>query len=406
MSVTAPSGTDHDNFYRSAPCPATFDRLHTSGVKRSRSWERVRRATIAAAFGCVGVTFPDPVPEATAGRALGLNTALQTAMSEYVRRARPSLPAFVELVRGQTTDDYRPNKALVPAVLRHQCRGYIHLDRLLRIVAEGVRVRLREPLPRQSCFPRNHPSASERIKVLRKNIRMEQDLFRCIVNSHTDPSDVPTPSYDHCSSLARELLRCKRADPSHEVQVMAGDVAVVYRNACTHSECVHLFAGYIPEDNAIVIDLSAAFGWTGYAGTYSVLGGAVAFVHGNNVDAAHPSGFYSYHWVDDHVNIVTNTGTHCADADRSLRYAMTAVLGPGTVNEDKFTGWRTRQKVLGLNFDTVRETVAMPPYKIAKAQHLVANAYNATRLSPYALRSLLGSLRHVATCVRPAQAFL
>ncbi|KAJ8507631.1 hypothetical protein ON010_g18950 [Phytophthora cinnamomi] len=38
-----------------------------------------------------------------------------------------------------------------------------------------------------------------------------------------------------------------------------------------------MFAGHLPEDNAIIIDISATFGWTGSAGTYSVLGGAVAF---------------------------------------------------------------------------------------------------------------------------------
>ncbi|KAG2997505.1 hypothetical protein PC120_g21267 [Phytophthora cactorum] len=37
---------------------------------------------------------------------------------------------------------------------------------------------------------------------------------------------------------------------------MAGDVASAYRNACTHNECAFMFAGHIPEDNAIVIDLS------------------------------------------------------------------------------------------------------------------------------------------------------
>ncbi|KAF1794594.1 hypothetical protein GQ600_24012 [Phytophthora cactorum] len=32
---------------------------------------------------------------------------------------------------------------------------------------------------------------------------------------------------------------------------MSGDVAAAYRNVCTHSECVHRFAGHIPEDNTI-----------------------------------------------------------------------------------------------------------------------------------------------------------
>ncbi|KAE9073430.1 hypothetical protein PF010_g25076 [Phytophthora fragariae] len=70
---------------------------------------------------------------------------------------------------------------------------------------------------------------------------------------------------------------------------MAGDVASAYRNVCTHSECVYMFAGHIPEDTAIVIDLAAAFGWTGSSGTYGVLGGAVAFAHGSTTNATTPA---------------------------------------------------------------------------------------------------------------------
>ncbi|KAG2856503.1 hypothetical protein PC119_g16210 [Phytophthora cactorum] len=109
---------------------------------------------------------------------------------------------------------------------------------------------------------------------------------------------------------------------------MAGDVASAYRNACTHSECVFMFAGHIPEDNTIIIDLSAAFGWTGSSETYGILGGAVAFIHWPCTNDAHLRDFYNYHWVDDHVNVAPDTRTNCIDIDCSLRHAMTVVMGP------------------------------------------------------------------------------
>lgn len=84
------------------------------------------------------------------------------------------------------------------------------------------------------------------------------------VNVHTDCSDI----------VAREITRCRRVD--HVVERMAGDVASAYRNACTHSKCVYMFAGHISVDDIIIIDISAAFGWTGSTGTYSILDGAVA----------------------------------------------------------------------------------------------------------------------------------
>ncbi|OWZ02502.1 hypothetical protein PHMEG_00025921 [Phytophthora megakarya] len=59
---------------------------------------------------------------------------------------------------------------------------------------------------------------------------------------------------------------------------------------------------------------------------------------------------------------------------------MTSVMGPGTVNKEKFTPWSIQQKVLGLR--------------------------QSTRLTRTSYRSLLGSLRLFATCIRPARALL
>ncbi|KAE9080903.1 hypothetical protein PF010_g22212 [Phytophthora fragariae] len=329
---------DSAQHVRCAPSDAKLRTTLADRASRAQLWEAIRLATISSAFRSAGVALPIPTSADAAGPSL--NKLLQAAMSEFIRRTRPSLPAFVELVRCQPPGDYRPNKAMVPAVLAQQCRGYEHLDALLQIASEGVRVRLRRPLPRQTRFPRNHPSASERLPVLRANIRKEQDLFRCLVldadiveiwpesfaspfgvvnkgdddtdtsgrvihdlsypedgsvNAYTDPSNVPKATFEHCSSVAREILRCKLENPDHDVLVMAGDVASAYRNAYTHSAYVHMFAGFIPEDNAIIIDMSAAFGWTGSAGTYSVLGGAVAFIHGSTGSGTRRRGFYNYH---------------------------------------------------------------------------------------------------------------
>ncbi len=48
----------------------------------------------------------------------------------------------------------------------------------------------------------------------------------------------------------------------------------------------------------------------------------------------------------------------------------------------------------------------MPVAKIEKARRIVADAYHRPRLSRKGYRSLLGSLRHVATCIRAARPFL
>ncbi|OWZ18798.1 hypothetical protein PHMEG_0007058 [Phytophthora megakarya] len=48
----------------------------------------------------------------------------------------------------------------------------------------------------------------------------------------------------------------------------------------------------------------------------------------------------------------------------------------------------------------------MPTFKIAKVVHTVRNAIQSNALRRFEYRSLLGCLRHMATCIRPARAFL
>ncbi|POM60678.1 hypothetical protein PHPALM_30436 [Phytophthora palmivora] len=106
---------------------------------------------------------------------------MQRALSELARRSCTSLPTFVEMVRGQTAHDYRPNKSLVPEILAKLCTGYQHLDNLLMIAREGVYVHLQKTPVRQQLCPPNHGSARDRVNILRKNIRKEQDAWRCLV---------------------------------------------------------------------------------------------------------------------------------------------------------------------------------------------------------------------------------
>ncbi|GMF48699.1 unnamed protein product [Phytophthora fragariaefolia] len=162
---------------------------------------------------------------------------------------------------------------------------------------------------------------------------------------------------------------------------MAGDVAAAFRNISIHSNSVYLFAGHIEWDDIIVIEFAAPFGWTGSPGFYEIAGGAITHVHGSHTTKQFPGGFFNYHWVDDHINVVADVGSACDDTNRSLRYAMVVVLGADAINTNKFTGWNIRQRVLGLVFDSIAETVSMPTEKIIKTQGIVATAFYAPSLS-------------------------
>jgi hypothetical protein len=435
---------------RSAPS-ATIVRQHTaSAIHRASLWEDIRLRRINRALSAVGLTLP----AASAVEADGLhylNTQLQTTLSEFVRRTRIKLPDFVELLRGQTADDYRPNKSMVPSVLSAACQGYDHLPCLLDVARSGVRVPLSAPIPRQTTRPPNHGSANDRYNILVKNIRKKQDAWWCIVvdddileiwpevhigplgvvnkgsedpqtvgrvihdlsypahsslNDLTDRAAVCSTYYERCDAVAAEIVRQRVHHPGSDIKEQAGDVASAYRHVCIHSHNAYLFGGRLHRDNALVIDMSAAFGWSGSPGNYGAIGGAISFIHGHTTNELNPRGFFNYHWVDDHVNVGVDVGSNCQDIELSLRFAMLLVLDPAAINEEKFTVWNSRLKALRLIFESVAGTVSMPPDKVTKSISIVTTSLTHTTLRRPEYRSILGWLLHVTTCVCPARAFL
>ena len=420
---------------------------HSHAQARAELHDRLQIARMNHAMRRFQLSWPcethPTATETTDGPRYNLHQPLKRVLSEFIRRSGIGLTAFVELFRGQTEDDYRPNKSLLRHVIAGICSDYRHKDMLLQVVEEGVRVPAHIDVPAQTRRPKNHGSCSTQLNVLRRNIRKEQDAKRCLVldldvldlwpevvispfgvvpksgsdpasswrtihdlsfpdgksiNDMTDQSGIPSPDYQAPAAIAREILRVQSAYPDTVVQIAAGDVASAFRHVSIHSASVRLFGGRIEEENALIIELSAPFGWTGSPGFCEVLGGAIAHVHGATTNDAHPRGFFSYHWVDDHVLVAPAVKDNLVECERSLRMSMLQVAGPAAANENKFTGWATSLKVLGLQFDTQANTVAMPPDKIAKARGIVAHAYDQATLHRTDYRSILGSLRQPPPC--------
>ena len=439
----------------SAPTRMSFDAICLQRAELARQHETLRRCGLNQALHRHGLELPRlpfPVQVSTDDAPVfTLDLPLKWVLSEFVRRTKMPLPAFIELLRGQSSSDYRPNKNMLPAVIARLCQGYRHRDLVLDIVARGVLVQLRDAPPVQLQPVANHGSATERLNVLRKNIRKEQDANRCLVvdldllsiwkevvtspfgvvdksggdpavtgrtihdlsfpvgssiNSCTDQESIVAPDYRHCHAISMEVLRLRALFPDKKVFLLAGDVASAFRHVSVHSASAHLFAGSIPEDNALIIELACPFGWTGSPSFYDLFGSAIWFVHGTRRNRLNPDGFFNYHWVDDHVNVAVSVGNNLEECELSLRQAMVNVLGVHAINEEKFSGWHTKLKVLGLLFDTEAQTIEMPPDKIEKARGLVSMTYHASTITITQYWSLMGSLRHVATCIRSARPFL
>ncbi|EGZ06938.1 hypothetical protein PHYSODRAFT_408630, partial [Phytophthora sojae] len=93
------------------------------------------------------------------------------------------------------------------------------------------------------------------------------------LNDHTDRTAICQPKYQHCDAVATTIVQEKKRHPGAEVKEQAGDVSSAYRHVCIHSQCVHLFGVRLHRDAALIIDMSAAFGWSGSPGNYGVVGG-------------------------------------------------------------------------------------------------------------------------------------
>ncbi|KAG2973761.1 hypothetical protein PC119_g22830 [Phytophthora cactorum] len=358
-----------------------------------------------------------------------LDSTRQLALSTLVRNHGFSLVQLVELARGQTPEDRRPNKALCPRRYEVLLQGYRH-ERLLRsIAAEGISTRWLHPDPLPDEPPANHQFAKRHLGAVVSSICMGQDAGQYLIlddeivfawhgvqfspfgavtekdvdpsveirlihdlsypkgkstNDASDSSCFPSVDYISVSMIARRIDECAARHPGVRVCIMKGDVK----------------------------DMSAPFGWSGSPPYYAAFGKLFpdfSVVRAQALSAAAQNAdtepFFPYEWVDDHVLVEADTPGHLDAAPTALRLAMLAILGPRAINEKNFSTWSTRIEVLRLEFDTELQTVSMPASKIDKSLQRVRRLAERRDVSCNDLECLLGSLHHVCICLRSARRF-
>ena len=381
------------------------------------------------------------------------------ALTLLAQRAQLSPAQLIELVRGQTACDYRPNKALYPEDISLLFHGYPHLTDMLSIAAEGFRIPRREPLPTQTSPPPNHGSARKHDSTLMRLMRggqadhqyvflmvsvlsqwpneiffsplglvpkgkqpmsviarVIQDLSFPIglsVNDCTDKSLLPLVAWPKIVELALRITDLHASHPPGTLfKGMTGDVAQAYRNLRAHAADCTAFGISLPQHAVIGMDMSAPFGWNGSPNMYCVFGNGITWLVGRESPAsinptmscdARP--FWCYNYMDDCIILEVDEGYRLSFACIALKLAMIATLGPEAMNLQKFQPWQSVFIALGLRWDLTRATVSMPQDKIDKAQERLLAIHRRRTASRTELEKLLGSLRHVASCFRPARAF-
>ncbi|ETM44239.1 hypothetical protein L914_10506 [Phytophthora nicotianae] len=124
------------------------------------------------------------------------------------------------------------------------------------------------------------------------------DLSFPICDSSNDASDkvsFPNAHYTNVAVIARRIDECWELQPGVRVCIMKGDVKGAFRHLMLLSRSVRWMGGYIPDCHALVIDMSARFGWSGLPTYYRAFGGAISWLvsfesphsltRGENVDA-------------------------------------------------------------------------------------------------------------------------
>ncbi|ETI44897.1 hypothetical protein F443_10427 [Phytophthora nicotianae P1569] len=377
-------------------------------------WEASVLETFNKALRQHGLLPPNPCPAAEhvngQERHL-LDREKQRVYSEFIRRSRMQLPEFVRPLRGETNFDSRPNKALEISSWNPSWNSYDHKSKWSNIVHHGVKPKSKSPFPKQSSPPKNHGSTLRALNSIIKSLRTGQDTKRYVildidllsiledftcspfgasVNDNTAEKGEITISYDAAVAIANRVLDVASKHPDQQ-HMMTGDVNGAFRHIPIAAEVVGRFAGTIPELGILVIDLYCPFGWENSPSSYWVAGAAINHLYAcaapmwPDQPTCAKGSFDAKAWCDDHIAI---------EADERRR-----------ATRKKFSSWFKEGKALGLNWNLKTLTVSMPPEKIRKALTRVQELIGCERTTRTKLNKLVGSLRHVVTCIRPVASF-
>ncbi|ETI37380.1 hypothetical protein F443_16620 [Phytophthora nicotianae P1569] len=258
----------------------------------------------------------------------------------------------------------RPASAVADRVLKALRKGqddgqYLILDIDVLEHWKNIQVSPLGAVPKKYCDPK-------------EDIRLIHDLSFLRGSSTNDlstPNSSPEIEFKHVSAVARRILACCTKYTGAVVKIMKGDVKSAFRHLMLASDHARWMAATIQTLGVLIIDMSAPFGWTSSPAFYGAFGGAITWLVShespNSMDPR--SDDHEPFFVDDHILVKPHVGNRLHLANEALRLSMLAVLGPTSINEEKFSVWETRLQVLGLEFDTVACTISMPDDKIAKA---------------------------------------
>ncbi|OWZ11795.1 hypothetical protein PHMEG_00015135 [Phytophthora megakarya] len=275
----------------------------------------------------------------------------QHVFSTFGRKTQMQLPEFVRLIRGETDDDSRPNKALEIPSNTPASTSYQHRHKWEAIVRHDARPSWKNTFHVQDNPPRNLTSA-QRTMIHLGRYKKEQQLCPKMLESHTTfhiwtvvllmitlSDDSGMITYNGPHDLATRIMVVENEFPGIP-KLMSGDVAGAFRHLAIHADHVRPFAGTIPELGLLVIDLCCPFGWLLSPQHCWTAGGAISHLYASaapkwrHQPQKGARTFDTKTWCDDHNLIEPDIGSRLVEANLALRRSVTTILGPGARRED------------------------------------------------------------------------
>ena len=362
-------------------------------------------------------------------------------LSQLTERLDHNVEALIDLFRDQPNS--RPNPHLRPTLYRQYLSNYAAIDAICEIAENGFTPRLpihsspndryRQITSRLSKGRLKRRAVILEATVAEKDSRVASSPFGVVEKKGVDytsdgrlihnlkqpqgnavneavPLEKLDASTDRLEALAGRILECYRLYPGKEIMGLTADVDAAFQNIPSSSPGALLFGGLIPGTTWIAIALSAVFGFKDSPGLFALFAKATQFYQRSGssiIDRIHTP-LHCWLWVDDFVLIEPNVGSRLTTAEKRIRQAFHLIFGTPGWNDKKFQTWNSNLHAVGLDWDLAAGTVSIPPEKVSKAMgKTIAVRDLITNSQPISLkvwRSLVGSLRHVSSCIPAAKA--
>ena len=375
-------------------------------------------------------------------------------LSGLCRAIGNDVSTIIKWYRNQTVDDNRPNKHLRPELYEKHLKDYPGLEDLCKIARNGFHSRVTGFSPPRP-FTKNHQSAIMRANAVQRKLikeamngktlileletaSMDSRVNTCpyavapknnvdytvdgrLIHDGSFPqgssvNDAVPPlkldaSTDDVKDIARRILCLYGEFPGTAIYGMAADVDSAFQNAHANELSALLFGGSFPGAPYVAIALTAIFGYKDSPAIFALLAKAAQFYHKNGKSEINniPTPFWNWVWVDDFVGIEPDIDDRLSSSENHLRTAFHLVFGSPGWNNSKYAPWSNHLHAVGLDWNLMNGTVSMPRQKIDKAllkiQDCLDMIENQQAPTLKMWRSLVGTLRHVGSCVPAATPF-